>query len=86
MAHEIIIIIDAIDEMKGNATSGTLVNLRTAAAAVDTAIGTNSYTQAQKTKMHNKLKQVQDFLKTNAGSPGTCTQVVTFTNDLNGML
>jgi hypothetical protein len=86
MSHIIVILDDALSELIGNATIGTIVNLKTACDAVHAATNSNAYTQAQKTKMHNKLKQVQDFLKTNAGSPGICDQVVTFTNELNGML
>jgi predicted transcriptional regulator len=82
MPHILSEMLEQIDTMAGNATSGALIDLRAAVVAADAA--NNSQTTG---RIHDKLNEVSTWLADDSTSNAGATETVeTFTEQLNSML
>lgn len=72
MSHSVIIIDEAIDSLRGNATSGKLTDLRASVHTVDANLPTLS--GGKKIRAEQALEDVQDWLTTSGSYSGACGQ------------
>jgi hypothetical protein len=89
MPHIVLAMTDAIDVMKGNATEGTLVDLRAAVVAADAYVEERegSASDIITESLHAKLEEVQDFLLSDStSSMGVMGKVGEFADQLNTLL
>jgi len=80
MSHSVIIIGEKINDMKGDATTGSLATLLTTATAVDVNLAFLDKTQAD--EAHELLETVQAFLCDGGTFAGAGNQVQTFITEL----
>lgn len=84
MPHVIILMNQKLDAMRGNATTGSIVDLQTAVNAADTYIQQSSGEEEQ---LHEKLEQVQEFLcDDSTSSAGAAETIEQYTSDINFLL
>lgn len=80
MAHIIVLIDGKIDAMKGNATSGSLADLREVADAVDANLPYLDKPQVD--EAHELLEQLQEWLCNGGMTTAPVDQVETFITEL----
>lgn len=84
MSHVIIIIDDNLDAMKGDASTGSLANLRDAADAVDYKLVHNQLPPLQRDSAHEVLENLQAWLESGGeSSVGAAETADNFITDLN---
>lgn len=88
MAHVIIIIDEAIDSLKGNATTGDLADLRIAVDAADAYIvNLGKASDIIGDQLHEILEDVQEFLTDDSTSSlGAKDRVCEFVTSINTTL
>lgn len=85
MAHIIILMDGCLDSMRGNATTGGLVALKTAYHALDAHLAEmNSDEDVE--NAHTLLESIQAFLCDGGTFDGAGSQVATFTTQCNALL
>lgn len=84
MAHAIILMDACLDSMRGDATTGGLVDLKAAYHALDAALATLDKPQAE--EAHELLERIQTFLCDGGTFAGAGSQVATFTAECNAFL
>lgn len=80
MSHIIVLIDSKIDAMKGNATSGSLADLRDVADAVDANLP--YLDKPQEEEAHELLEQLQEWLCNGGMTTAPVDQVETFITEL----
>lgn len=84
IAHVIILMDEAIDAMKGDASTGSLADLRSNCDSVDYKLEHNLLPPLQRTPAHNKLNEIQDWLLNNSTvSSGAKDMIDGFNTDLS---
>lgn len=86
MAHDKVIILGRIDAMKGNATSGIVVDLRAAFIAVDDFLVNGDPNPTQAEEMDAKCHELQEWLVDGGKTTNPVDTIDTFTNELNALL
>lgn len=86
MAHEVIIILGRTGAMKGNATTGKVVDLEAAINAVDDFLVNGDPDPTQSENMHEKMEELQEWLVDGGKTTNPVDTIDTFTTELNAML
>lgn len=77
---------EVVDGLKGDAASGSLVDLSTAMNAVDDALNEHSMDHETGVAAHSMLEDLQSFLVDGGSYAGAGDQVSAFTSGLNAFL
>jgi hypothetical protein len=84
MPHEVIIILGRTGAMKGNATTGKVVDLEAAVNGVQGIIDNGEPTNIE--AMHDKMHELQDWLVDGGLTVNPVDTIETFTTELNALL
>jgi len=84
--HDLIIILDRLDQLAGNATTGRIRLLRSTCENADALAGSEDIGRDEAEAIHDKLFEVQEWLLTNAGTCGVFDKAQNFIDDLEGLM
>lgn len=83
MSHSRTIILGRTGEMKGNATTGSIVDMENAFIAVDDFLTNGDPSPTQISEMEPVCEELQDWLENGGKTANPIDTIDTFTTDLN---